>query len=173
MQQAIEREHSALAVVLGAQHQQRIFDRDDDEDRPYRRRDRPEHIFGRRRDGGGTEKNLVDRIERRRADVAVNHADRADGEGREPAARGMRPAHMRVDGAGHMPNARLVHQTWLFHRLTSTAMTESDFNLPPKLDDAPRRYLEKLGRRKRVAVHELKNIQLEPPPLRAARRNDR
>jgi hypothetical protein len=53
-------------------------------------RDRPEHIFGRRRDGGGTEKNLVDRIERRRADVAVNDAERADGEGREPAARGMR-----------------------------------------------------------------------------------
>ena len=65
------------------------------------------------------------------------------------------PLRMRVDGAGHMPNARLVHQTWLFHRPTSTAMTESDFNLPPKLDDAPRRYLEKLGRRKRVAVHEL------------------
>jgi hypothetical protein len=33
--------------------------------------------------------------------------------------------------------------------------------------------LEKLGRRKGVAAHELKNIQLEALPVRAARRNDR
>ena len=50
LQQAVEREHAALAVVLGAQHQQRVFDRDDERDRPYGERDRAEHIVGRRRD---------------------------------------------------------------------------------------------------------------------------
>ena len=54
MQQAVEREHAAFAVVLGAQHQKRVFDRDDQNDRPYRQRDRAEDVVGRRRNAGRT-----------------------------------------------------------------------------------------------------------------------
>ena len=90
MQQAVEREHAALAVVLRAQHQDRVFDRDDDGDRPDHQRDAPSTSAGVCATPAA-EKNLVHRVERRRADIAVNDAQRADGQRREAAARARGP----------------------------------------------------------------------------------
>ena len=49
VQEPVEREHAALAVVLRAQHQDRVFDRDDQRQRPDRERDAAEHVVGRAR----------------------------------------------------------------------------------------------------------------------------
>jgi hypothetical protein len=40
VQQAIQRKYAAFAVVLGPQHQRRVFDGDDENDRPDRQRNR-------------------------------------------------------------------------------------------------------------------------------------
>ena len=47
VKQAVEREDAAFAFVLGADHQQRVFDGDDQRDRPDRQRDRAEHVVRR------------------------------------------------------------------------------------------------------------------------------
>ena len=49
MQQAVEREDAALAVVLRAQHEERVFDGDDEGDRPDHQRHAAEHVGGRLR----------------------------------------------------------------------------------------------------------------------------
>ena len=46
VQEAVEREHAALAVVLRAQHEERIFDRDDDGQRPDAERGRAQRVLG-------------------------------------------------------------------------------------------------------------------------------
>jgi hypothetical protein len=40
VQQAIQRKYAAFAVVLGPQHQRRVFDGGDENDRPDRQRNR-------------------------------------------------------------------------------------------------------------------------------------
>jgi hypothetical protein len=64
VQEAIEREDAAFAVVLGAQHEERIFDGDDEDDGPDRKRDRTEHIVGRWRNAGRAEEDLINGVER-------------------------------------------------------------------------------------------------------------
>ena len=46
VQEAVEREYAALAVVLRPQHQERVFDRDDQGQRPDDERDGAERVFG-------------------------------------------------------------------------------------------------------------------------------
>jgi hypothetical protein len=112
VQQAVERENAAFAVILGAQHQQRVLDRDDERDRPYRQGYRAQHVIGRRRDAGGTEKNLVDRIERRGADIAIDDTERADDQRRYAPTPDVRRWLLRGRDAGpdSHPKARIVHQ---------------------------------------------------------------
>ena len=48
VQEAVEREHAALAVVLRPEDEEGVFDRDDDRQRPDDERNRAERILGRR-----------------------------------------------------------------------------------------------------------------------------
>ena len=86
VQEAVEREDAALAFVLRPQHQRGVFDRDDQRDGPDRERDRAEHVFPRRRDIGGADEDLVDRVKRRCADIAKDDAERAQRERRQARA---------------------------------------------------------------------------------------
>ncbi len=85
VQKAVEREHAALAVVLRAQDQDGVFDRDDERQRPDDERNGAERVLGRmrRRDA----KNLVHRVEGRSADVAVDDAERAERQRPDAAVR--------------------------------------------------------------------------------------
>ena len=66
-------------VIVGAQQDQHVFERDDDDQRPEDEREHAEHGLARRRvppaDGRGD--RFAQRIERARADVAVDDADAA------------------------------------------------------------------------------------------------
>ena len=77
-----QRHDAALAVVVGAHHEQHVGDRDDDRHRPEDQRDDPEDALGRRRHRvriAGIEDRL-DRVQRARADVAEDDTQRADGQ---------------------------------------------------------------------------------------------
>ncbi len=88
VQQPVKRKDAALALVLRAQNQQRVFDRDDHRQRPDHQRDAAQHVLRRPRHAGL--ENLVHGVKRRGADVAVNDAERAKRQRRQPAARRMR-----------------------------------------------------------------------------------
>ncbi len=87
MQQAVEREDAALAIILRAQYEKGVFDGDDDGDRPDHQRYAAKDVGRRLRCAGPPEKQLVHRIKRRRADIAVNDTERADAQPGETAAR--------------------------------------------------------------------------------------
>ena len=92
-----ERERAALAVVVGAQQDQHVFERDDDDQRPQDHRQHAEHDLARDRPGsGGRHHRLAERVERARADVAIDDADAA--ERQRPEAR-RRNAARRPAGA--------------------------------------------------------------------------
>jgi len=101
LQQTIEHKDAAFAVVLSARHRQGVFDREDNRDCPYRQRDCAEHIVGHRSFAGRTEKDLVKRIERPSADIAIDDADRADRQRRRGIGRCFwpRPGPLNRDGA--------------------------------------------------------------------------
>ena len=88
VQEPIKREHAALAVVLRAQHQDRVFDGDDQRDGPDRERHAAEHVGGRAH--RAAEEQLIHGIERRGADIAIDDAECAEGQGGKAAAPGMR-----------------------------------------------------------------------------------
>ena len=69
-----QREDAALAVIVGAHDEDRVFDRDDDDQRPEDQRHDAEHGFRRHLPGrtGGFGGD-VEGIERARADVAEHH----------------------------------------------------------------------------------------------------
>ena len=81
VQQAVEGEHAALAVVLRLEHEQRILDRDNGGQRPDCERDRPERVARRSAD------DLVHGVERGGADRAEHDAERAKGQRDHAAAR--------------------------------------------------------------------------------------
>ena len=81
-----EREDAALAVVVGPQHQQHVLDGDDDHERPHDDRHRPHHVHP--IDGQAValaDERLADRVQRARAEVAVDDAERADDQRHQPA----------------------------------------------------------------------------------------
>jgi hypothetical protein len=80
MQQAIKGEDATLAVIVCAQHKQRVLDRNDDRDGPDRERYGAEDIFRCSANVSRAEEYLIDSIQRRGADVSENDAQRADGE---------------------------------------------------------------------------------------------
>jgi hypothetical protein len=63
VQKAVEREQAAFAVVLRAQDKDRVFDRDDDGDRPDHERNAAEDLLG-RRCGGPAKEQLIHGVQR-------------------------------------------------------------------------------------------------------------
>ena len=80
MQQAIKGEDATFAVIVGAQHKQRVLDRNDDRDGPDCERYGAEDIFRCSANLSRAEEYLIDSIQRRGADVSENDAQRADGD---------------------------------------------------------------------------------------------
>ena len=96
VQKAVKREHAAFAVVLGAQHENRIFDRNDDRQCPNDQRDAAEHIAGRSRHAAVRKEDLIDGVKRGGADVAIDDPDGTQGQRGETARGRMhRPARNR------------------------------------------------------------------------------
>ena len=95
-----EREHrdqAALAVVVGAQDQHDVLDRDDDRQRPEHQRQHAVDVaFGERHVAVG--EHFLQRVERAGADVAVDDADRAERQRDDRGGRPCRRARAR-DGA--------------------------------------------------------------------------
>ena len=72
-------DQSAFTVVVGAQHQHHVLERDDGGQCPEEDRQDAVDILGRERHVSGIE-HLLHRIQHAGADVAVDDADRADGQ---------------------------------------------------------------------------------------------
>ena len=102
-----QRQRASLAVVVGAQQQQHVFCRDDDQERPQDQRQHPEHDGSRDRLalGGGGDR-LAERVERRRSDIAKNHANASQRQ--RPKARRDRPilGFGRCDAKSHRAGER-------------------------------------------------------------------
>jgi hypothetical protein len=109
MQQTIEREQATLAVILRPQHQNGIFDRDNDGDRPDHQRNAAEHRLRRWRRAGPAEEQLIHGVERRRPDIAVNDAQRTYGQRGKTAARFMRGW---FDAGQRSDDSRFGEQPW-------------------------------------------------------------
>ena len=91
-----QRQNAAFAVVVGAHDEDRVFDRDDDDQRPEDQRHDAEHRFRRNLSvGTGGLRGDVERIERARADVAEDDAHARERR-RRPRARAPLPGR-RVD----------------------------------------------------------------------------
>ena len=76
-----ERQRAALAVVVGAEQDDDVFDRHDEDQRPQDQRQDAEDDLARHRPAGGRGRDrFLQRVERARADVAVDDADRAERE---------------------------------------------------------------------------------------------
>ena len=70
-----QREDAALAAVVGAQDEDAILDRDDEDQRPEDERHHAEDVLRRRGDGVRPVEALAQRVERTRPDVAVDDAE--------------------------------------------------------------------------------------------------
>ena len=70
-----QRQHAALAAVVGAHDEQHVLDGDDQDQRPQDQRQQAEHVL--RRDGEAVRlaEAFLQRVERAGADVAVDDAD--------------------------------------------------------------------------------------------------
>ena len=74
-----QRERAALAVVVGAQQDQHVFERDGDDQRPHDQRQHAEHdVTGDRLVAAGRDRRLAEGVERAGADIAVDDADAAE-----------------------------------------------------------------------------------------------
>ena len=71
-----QRDHghdAAFATVVGTHDEHHVLDRDNDDQRPQDQGKDAQHICRVERDGMHPAKNFLDRIERTRANVAVNN----------------------------------------------------------------------------------------------------
>jgi hypothetical protein len=84
--QSGEGEDAALAVVVGAQDEDAVLDRDDEDERPEDERQHAEDVGGRRGDGVRAVEALAQRVERAGADVPVDDAERGQRKNGEVAA---------------------------------------------------------------------------------------
>src|SRR5262249_42784712 len=75
-----EGEDPSLAVVVRAHEERQVLERNDRDERPEDDRENAEHVRRRRRERRGADEALLEREERVRADVAVDDAERAEGE---------------------------------------------------------------------------------------------
>jgi hypothetical protein len=88
VQKTIEREQAAFAIVVRAHDDDRVFDRNDDGDRPDHQRNSAEDFLGCRCRGPAGEQ-LIHCVKRRCADVAVNDAQRSEGQSGKATTRPM------------------------------------------------------------------------------------
>ena len=79
-----QRQDAAFAIVVGAQNEDDVFERDHRHQRPEDQRHHPEDVGGGRRGMAGGAQGDGKGVERARADIAEHHAER--GEREEPAA---------------------------------------------------------------------------------------
>ena len=94
-----QRQRAALAVVVGAQQHQHVFDRHHDHQRPHDQRQHAEHRVARHRTGFGRRQHRdAEGVERACADVAIDHADAAERQ-RPDASAAMRSGLGRDRGA--------------------------------------------------------------------------
>ena len=77
MGQRRERERSAFAAVVRAKHEADIFAGHHDHQRPEDQRDGAHHRYRHGHRAARRQHRLADRVERARADVAVDDAERA------------------------------------------------------------------------------------------------
>ncbi len=74
-EQRQQRDDAAFAAVIGAQNQQRVFDRNDQDQRPEDQRHHPQDCLGAERPAmGGRLGRFLQRIQRAGADVAIDDA---------------------------------------------------------------------------------------------------
>ena len=73
-----QRQDAALAAVVGAQDEDAVLDRDDEDQRPEDERQHAEDVLGRGGDGVRAVEALAHRVERAGADVAVDDAERGE-----------------------------------------------------------------------------------------------
>ena len=79
-QQRQQRQRAALAIVVGAQQEQHVFQGDDDRQRPDHQRDQADDFQARHAVSGDRAQRFTKRIKRAGADIAIDNADRAKGE---------------------------------------------------------------------------------------------
>ena len=79
-QQRGQREDAAFALIVGAHHDGDVLDRDHQQQRIDDQRQHTQHVLLRGRDGVRSEEALAQRVQRTGADVAVDDADRCQGE---------------------------------------------------------------------------------------------
>ena len=89
LRQRHQRQRAALAVVVGAQQDHDVFERDDDDQRPEDQRQHAEHrvSLGALPAPTAADDRFAQRVERARADVAVDDADAAERQRPEAALR--------------------------------------------------------------------------------------
>ena len=98
-----ESEDATFSVVVGAHDEHQVLDRDHGDQRPQDQREDAEHVgVGDREFVAGTFEGLTQRVERAGADVAVDDAERAEGEAAGAAEIGTaRPSRLcGHDGSG-------------------------------------------------------------------------
>ena len=80
-----QRQHAALAAVVGAQDEHDVLDADDQDQRPEDEREHAEHGGLAQVQPAGVAERLAHRVERAGADVAVGHAERGEREASQAA----------------------------------------------------------------------------------------
>jgi hypothetical protein len=73
-----EGEDAAFAFVIGAEHEPKVFDRDEQDQRPKHEGENTKHIGRRGGDGVRPVEALAQGVKRTRADVTIDHAEGAD-----------------------------------------------------------------------------------------------
>jgi hypothetical protein len=84
-QQGEQREDAPLPLVVRAHDEGEVLDADDREHAPEHQREEAEHVGGRRLDAVSAVDTLLQRVERARADVPEDDAERGEREGAEPS----------------------------------------------------------------------------------------
>ena len=110
-----QRQRAAFALVVGAQHEDHVFDGDHDGQCPDNQRQQTEHLVLRRRTAGGVQR-FAERVEGTGADIAENDAQGAENKNGDIGVRGVagligRPSagcHAGRSGLRHMPFAHPV-----------------------------------------------------------------
>jgi hypothetical protein len=76
-----QRHDAALALVVGAQDQRHVLERDHDDQRPEHQREDAQHVLRRDRHRVvGVAEDFLEGVQRAGADVAIDHAERGQGE---------------------------------------------------------------------------------------------
>ncbi len=78
-------QHAPFTLIVRADDHNMVLDRDDEDQRPEHEREDPQHVAGTDGDPVGPVEGLAHRVQWARADVAVDHAQRGEGERGEVA----------------------------------------------------------------------------------------